>query len=116
MVTMMMRTNDVTRGESRKMMRLPEKVSYLLQGARIYLDPTIPTICTVPFKMKQNQNGIYMNQRLHQINGVIAEPQMNRILLLRLLDAIQFDRPKCVEWFNKVFQRQVNTRGDFAKE
>ena len=47
-VTMMMGTNDVSRGESRKMTKLPEKVSCLLQEARIYLDPTILTICTVP--------------------------------------------------------------------
>ena len=35
---MMMGTNDVSRGESRKMTKLPEKVSCLLQEARIYLE------------------------------------------------------------------------------
>ena len=47
-VTMIMGTNDVSRGEARKMTRLPEKVSCLLQEMRIYLDPTMLTLCTVP--------------------------------------------------------------------
>ena len=39
-VTMMMGTNVVSRGESRKMTMMPEKESCFLQELRIYLDPT----------------------------------------------------------------------------
>ena len=74
------RTNDVSRGNSRKVMRLPEKKS-LLQEARISLDPTMLTICTVPYNMMQDENGIYMSQRVRQINEVIREVQMNRVNL-----------------------------------
>ena len=51
-VTLMMGTNDVSRGESRKVMRLHEKMSCSLEELRIYLDPAILTICTVPYNMK----------------------------------------------------------------
>ena len=47
MVILMMKTNDVSRGESRNMMRLPEKVSCFLEELRVYLDATLLTICTV---------------------------------------------------------------------
>ena len=47
-VTLMMGTNDVSRGESRQVMRLHEKMSCILQELRIWLDPAIVTICTVP--------------------------------------------------------------------
>ena len=40
-VTMMMGTNDVSLGELRMMMRLPEEVNCLLQVVKNYLDPTI---------------------------------------------------------------------------
>ena len=44
-VTLMMGTNDVSRGESRKVMRLQEKMSCILEELRVYLDPAILTIC-----------------------------------------------------------------------
>ena len=47
-VTLMMGTNDVSRGESRKVTRLQEKMSCILQELRIWFDPAIVTICTVP--------------------------------------------------------------------
>ena len=50
-VTLMMGTNDVSRGESRKMMRLQEMVSCILEALRIYLDPTMLTVCTLPYNM-----------------------------------------------------------------
>ena len=46
-VTLMMGTNNVSRGESRKVMRLQEQMSCILEEPRICLDPAILTICTV---------------------------------------------------------------------
>ena len=46
-VTLMMGTNDVSRGETKKTMRLPEKVSCIHEELRVYLDPTVLAICTV---------------------------------------------------------------------
>ena len=43
-VTLMMGTNDVSRGEPRKVMRLQEKMSCILEEWRIYQDPAILTI------------------------------------------------------------------------
>ena len=45
-VTILMGTNDVSRGDWRKITMLPEKVSCLLQEVWIYLDHTILMICT----------------------------------------------------------------------
>ena len=47
-VTLMMGTNDVSRGEPGKVMRLQEQMSCILEKLRIYLDPAILTISTVP--------------------------------------------------------------------
>ena len=58
MVTLMMGTNDVSRGKSRKMMRLLVKVSCILEELRIYLDLTVLTICTVPYNMMADQNAM----------------------------------------------------------
>ena len=98
------------------MMRLPEKVSCLLQEVRIYLDPTILTIFTIPYSLMQDEIGMNLNERLRQINAVTREIQMNSILPLKLLDVahmiedslpdgcspdgIHFDRPKGVKWLN----------------
>ena len=70
-VTTMMGTNDVSKGESRKMMMLSEKVSCLLQDARIYLHPTILTSCRMPHKMMQVANGLSMDRRVRHINGMV---------------------------------------------
>ena len=48
MVTLIVGTNDVSRGEQRKVMRLQEKMSCFLEELRIYLDSAILTICTAP--------------------------------------------------------------------
>ena len=66
-----------------------------------------------------------MDERVLHINGVLREVQMNSILPLRLLynwhmiekslpdrcasDGIFFDRTKCAEWLNRVFQRHINS-------
>ena len=56
MVTLMMGTNNFSRNESRKMMRLPEKVNCILEELRIDLDPLVLIICTVTYNMMADQN------------------------------------------------------------
>ena len=84
-VTMMMGRNYVSRGDFRKMTEWPEKVSCLLQEARIYLDPTVLTTCTVPYTMMLDGNGLSMNGRVRHINGIILEIQGSGALPLKLL-------------------------------
>ena len=50
-MTLMMGTNDVSRGESRKVMRLDDKMSCILEELRIQMDPAILTVCTIPDNM-----------------------------------------------------------------
>ena len=47
MVILIMGTNDVSRGDTRKIIRLQLKVSCILEELRIYLDPTVLTVCIV---------------------------------------------------------------------
>ena len=44
-------TNDVSRGESRKVMRLHDKMSCILEELQIQMDPAILTICTFSYNM-----------------------------------------------------------------
>ena len=53
-VPLMMGTNDVSRGESRKVMRLHENMSCILEELRIYIDPAILTICTVHYNAQES--------------------------------------------------------------
>ena len=85
-VTLMMGTNDVSRGESSKVMRLHEKMSCILEGLRIYLDPVILTICTIPYIMKTDQHAMEMNEKLRNINEIIRQIQQRSVLPVRLLD------------------------------
>ena len=55
-VTLMIGTNDVSRGESRKVMRLHDEMSCLLEELRIQMDHTILTVCTVPYNMNADQH------------------------------------------------------------
>ena len=121
---LMMGTNDVSRGEPRKIMRLQEKMSCILEELRIYLDPAILTICTVPYNMKANQHAREMNDKVRSINEIIRQIQQRSVLPVRLLDVanmmehslpddassdgIHFDRPRGMEWLNDVFQRNIN--------
>ena len=73
MVTLMMVTSDVSRGDSRKVMRLQEKMSCILEELRIYLDPAILTICTVPYSMMADQNAREINDRVRNINEIIRQ-------------------------------------------
>ena len=123
-VTLMMGTNDLSRGESRKVMRLHEKMSCILQELRICLDPAILIVCTVPHNMKFDQNAMEMNEKVRNINEVIRQIQQRSVLPVRLIDVadlierslpdnassdgIHFDTPKGTEWLNGVFQRHIN--------
>ena len=123
-VTLMMGTNDVSRGESKKVMRLHEKMSCILQELRICLDPAILTICTVPYNMKFDQHAMEMNEKVRNINELIRKIQQRSVLTVRLLDVaelmerslpdnassdgIHFDTPKGTEWLKGVFQRYIN--------
>ena len=121
--TLMMGNNDVSRGESRKMMRLQEKMSCSLDELRVYLDPTVLTICRVPYNMMADQNAMSTNERVSHINGIIRQVQQRSVLPVELLDvarmmedshpqisssdSIHFD--KGTEWLNGVFQRQIKS-------
>ena len=123
-VTLMMGTNDVSRGVSRKVMRLHEKMSCILEELRIHLDPAILTICTVPLNMKTDEHARGMNEKVRNINVIIRQIQQRSVLPVRLLDmadmmersfpddassdGIHFDRPQGLEWLNGVFQRHIN--------
>ena len=123
-VTLMMGSNDVSRGESRKVLRLQEKMSCILEELRIYLDPAILTICTVPYNMKADQHTREMNKKVRRINETIRQIQQRSVLPVRLLnvanmmehslpddaslDGIHFDRPRGTEWLNGVFHRHTN--------
>ena len=74
-VSLMMGTNDVSRGESRKVMRLHEKMSCILEELRIFLDPTILTSCTVPYNLKADRHAREMNEKVRNINEIIRQIQ-----------------------------------------
>ena len=111
-VTLMMGTNDVSRSESRKVMRLHDKMSCILEKLRIQMDPAILTICTIPYNMKADQHAMEMNDRVRNLNEIIRQIHQRSVLPVRLLDVadqmersfpedassdgIHFDRPR--EW------------------
>ena len=124
-VTLMIGTNDVSRGEPRKVTRLHDKMCCLLEELRIQMVPILLTICTVPYNMGFDQHALEMNEKVPNLNGVIREIHRKSVLPLRLLDVagqmeqagfpddtsndgIHFDRPKGVEWLNDVFQGHLN--------
>ena len=124
-VTLMIGTNDVSRGEARKVTRLHDKMSCLLEELRIQMDPILLTVCTVPYNMKFDQHALEMNEKVRNLNGVIREIHRKSVLTIRLLDVaermeqagfpedtsndgIHFDRPRGAEWMNDVFQGHIN--------
>ena len=123
-VTLMMGTNDVSRGELRKIMRLHDKMSCTLEELRIQMDPAILTVCTIPYNMMAEQHAMQMNEKVRVLNGIIKQIHQSRVLPIRLLDVadqmeqffpegassdgIHFDSPRGVEWLNDVFQRHIN--------
>ena len=124
-VTLMIGTNDVSRGESRKVMRLHDKMSCILEELRIQMDPAILTVCTVPYNMKADQHAMEMNTKVRNLNEVVRQIHQRSVLPIGLLDVaeqmeraafpddassdgIHFDRPRGVEWLNDVFQRHIS--------
>ena len=107
-VNLMMGTNDVSRGESRKVMRIHDKMSCILEEFRIQIDPAILTICTIPYNMKADQHAMEMNEKVRNLNEIIRQTQRS-VFPVRLLDVadlmersfpedassdgIHFDRP-----------------------
>ena len=123
-VTLMVGLNDVSRGEARKVTRLHEKMSCILEEIRIQMDPAILTVCTVPYNMGSDQHAVEMNIKVRGLNETVRKIHQRSVLPLRLLDVaeqmelssfpddasadgIHFDRPRGVEWLNNVFQRHI---------
>ena len=118
-VTLMMGTNDVSRGESRKVMRLHDKTSCILEELQIQMDPAILTSCTIPDNMKADQHALEIIEKVRNLNEIIRQIHQRSVLPVRLLDVadqmkrsfpedacsdgIHFDRPRGVEWLNDVF-------------
>ena len=124
-VTLMIGTNDVSRGESRKVMKLHDKMSCILEELRIQMDPAILTVCTIPYNMKADQLAMEMNTKMRNLNEIIRQIHQRSVLPVGLLDVaeqmersvfpddassdgIHFDRPRGMEWLNDVFQRHIS--------
>ena len=123
-VTLMMGTNDVSRGELRRVIGLHDKMSCILEELWIQMDPAILTVCTVPYNMMADQHAMEMNEKVRALNEIIKQIHQRSVLPIRLLDVadqmeqsfpedassdrIHFDRPRGVEWLNDVFQRHIN--------
>ena len=123
-VTLMIGTNDVSRGEARKVTRLHDKMSCILEELRIQMDPAILTVCTVRYNMGADQHAVEMNTKVRGLNEIIRKIHRRSVLPLGLLDVaeqmelstfpddasadgIHFDRPRGVERLNNVFQRHI---------
>ena len=124
-VTLMIGTNDVSRGEARKVARLHDKMSCILEELRIQMDPAILTVCTNPYNMKADQHAMEMNTKVRNLNEIIRQINRRSVLPVGLLDVaeqmelsafpddassdgIHFDRPRGVEWSDDVFQRHIS--------
>ena len=123
-VTLMIGTNDLSRAESRKVMKLHDKMSCILEELRIQMDPAILTVCTIPYNMKADQHAMEMNTKVRNLNEVIRQIHQRSVLPIGLLnvaeqmerslpddassDGIHFDRPRVVDWLNDVFQRHIS--------
>ena len=127
-VTLMVGTNDVSRGEARKVTRLHDKMSRIVEELRIQMDPAILTVCTIPYNMKADQHATEMNTKVQNLNEIIRQIHQRSVLPVGLLDVaeqiersvfpdeassdgIRFDRPRGVEWLNDVFQRHISALG-----
>ena len=84
-VTLMMGTNDVSRGESRKIMRLHDKMSCILEEPVIQMDPAILTVCTIPYNMKADQHAMVMIEKVRNLNEIIRQIHQRSVLPIRLL-------------------------------
>ena len=96
-VTLIMGTNDVSRGESRKVMRLHDKVSRILEELRIQMDPAILTVCTTPYSMKADQHAMEKNEKVRNLNEIIRQIHQRSVLPVRLLDVADQMEPISTE-------------------
>ena len=81
-VTPLVGTNDVSRGEARKVTRLHEKMSCILEEIRIQMDPSILTVCTVPYNMGADQYAAEMNTKVRGLNEAIKKVHQRSVLPL----------------------------------
>ena len=88
-VTLMIGTNDVSRGESRKVMKLHDKMSCILEELRIQMDPAILTVCTIPYNMKADQRAMEMNTKVQNLNEIIRQIHQRSVLPVGLLDVAE---------------------------
>ena len=79
-VTLMIGTNDVSRGESRKVMKLHDKMSCILEELRIQMNPAILTVCTIPYNMKADQHAMKMNTKVRILNEIIRQLHQRSVL------------------------------------
>ena len=124
-VTLMIGTNDMSRGEARKVTRLHDKMSCILEELRIQMDPAILAVCTIPYNMKADQHAMEMNTKVRNLNEIFRQIHQRSVLPVGLLDiaeqmersvfhddassdGIHFDRPRGVKWLNDVFQRHIS--------
>ena len=107
-------------------MRLREKMSRILEELRIQMNPTILTICTVPYNKKADQHAMETIEKMRNINEITRQTKQRSVLPVRLLDVADmiersfpddassdgthFDSPKGVEWLNGVFQKHTKIR------
>ena len=90
MMTLMMGTNNVSRGESRKVMRLHDKMRGILKELRIQMDPAILTVCTSPYNMKADQYAMEMNEKVRNLNEIIRQIHHISELEADLLETARF--------------------------
>ena len=123
-VTLMMGTNDMSRGDLRKVMRLHDKMSCILEELPIQMVTAILTVCTISYNLMADQHAMEMNEKVRVLNEIIKQIHQRSVLRVILLDVadqmersfpedassdgIHFDRPRGVEWLNDVFQRHIN--------
>ena len=79
-VTLMIGTNEVSRGEPRKVTRLHDKMSCILEELRIQMDPVLLTVCTVPYNMKADQNETEMKAKVRNLNEVIRQIHQRSVI------------------------------------
>ena len=89
MVTLMMGTNDVSRGESTKVMRQHDKMSFILEELLIQMNPAILTVCTIPYNMKADQYAMEMNAKVWNLNEIISQIHQRSVLPIGLLDVAE---------------------------
>ena len=88
-VTLMVGRNDVSRGEARKVTRLHDKMSCILEELRIQMDPAILTLCTTPYNMKADQLAMEMSTKVRNLNEIIRQIHQRSVLPVGLLDVAE---------------------------